>query len=98
MTSGEDNNEKLVPLQKLIIIELWANQQSNGKLIAVMKNLGFLNPKERWLTNYQFDLVVHSFKGSIGKPEFSSGQQIGKIIFVQVCKLNDRLEVVRSED
>ncbi len=51
MTSGEDNNDKLVSLQKLIIIELWANQQSNGKLIAVMKNLGFLNPKERWLTN-----------------------------------------------
>ena len=46
---------------------------------------------ERTMT-HQFDLVVHSLKGSIGDPEFGPGQQTGKMIFDQACKLDDRLE------
>ena len=41
---------------------------------------------------HQIDLVVHSFEGSIGDPEFGPGQETGEMIFDQACKLDDGLQ------
>ena len=46
---------------------------------------------ERAMT-HQFNLVVHSFEGSIGDPQFSPGQKSGEMLFDQACKFDDRLQ------
>ncbi len=40
----------------------------------------------------QLDLVVHAFEGTVGDPEFGPGQETGKMILDQACKVDHRLE------
>lgn len=41
---------------------------------------------------HQFDLVVHSFEGSIGDSQFSPGQKSWEMLFYQACKFDKRLQ------
>ena len=41
---------------------------------------------------HQLDLVVHSFEGSIGDPEFGPGQETWEMVFDQPGKFNNRFQ------
>ena len=40
----------------------------------------------------ELDLVVHAFQGTVRDSEFGPGQESGKMVFDQACKVDDRLE------
>ena len=48
--------------------------------------------KSKRAMTYQLDLVVHSFEGAVGDSEFGPGQETGKMIFNQACKVDDWLQ------
>jgi len=48
--------------------------------------------KSKGAMTYKLDLVVHTLEGTVGDPEFGPGQETGKMILDEACKVDNRLE------